>query len=361
MVSKQATAAAMKRLLSTPFFIRLFHWEYWNSRVVYFPLYPYWVWLSIKARSFYFLTAANPKIKNGGFIMESKMDVYQLLPKQFYPETLLFQAGVSIEDVLVAIKRAGIAYPFFAKPDIGERGLGVKMIASGAALKEYVVHMPVPFLIQQMVPYEQEAGVFFCKLPGAEHGMITGIVGKEPVAITGDGQSTLAELVRQNDRYILQWKQIAALYADELDSIVAKGVCKVLVPYGNHSRGSKFTDESFRITPKLNATMNRICDQIPEFYYGRLDIRFDNWQALEEGVDFSIIEVNGSGSEPTHIYDPGHSIFFAWREIMRHWKILYQISKVNNGRGTPYITLAEGRRELNSFREMDALLSVRTW
>jgi hypothetical protein len=107
--------------------------------------------------------------------------------------------------------------------------------------------------------------------------------------------------------------------------------------------------------------MNRICNRVPEFYYGRLDIRFKDWESLARGEDFSIIEVNGSGSEPTHIYDPQHSIFFAWREIIKHWKILYQICKANNKKGVKYLTLAEGRREIKSFKEIDLQLSARTW
>ena len=40
--------------------------------------------------------------------------------------------------------------------------------------------------------------------------------------------------------------------------------------------------------------------------------------------------MNGAGSEPTHMYDPKHSIFFAWKEIIRHWNILYRISVLNH-------------------------------
>ncbi len=351
----------MKKLLRHPFFIRLRHWEYWPSAVVYAPLGPYWAWLSLKARSLYFLTAANPTIKNGGFIMESKMDVYNLLPKSFYPETLLFNAGAPLSSILQSIHQNSIAFPLIAKPDIGERGLGVKKIDNEEALKDYVSNMPVPFLIQGFVPYEKEVGIFYCKPPGSAQGYISGIVNKEPVTVTGDGISTLTELVYNNSRYILQWQQIKTLFAGQLDTIIENGKTVTLVPYGNHSRGSKFTDESFRASTNLTATMNRICNQVPEFYYGRLDIRFKSWEALERGEDFSIIEVNGSGSEPTHIYDPKHSIFFAWREIIKHWKVLYSISKANNKKGVRYITLAEGRQERMSFKAIDALLSARTW
>ena len=66
-----------------------------------------------------------------------------------------------------------------------------------------------------------------------------------------------------------------------------------------------------------------------------------------------IIEVNGAGSEPTHMYDPRHSLFFAWREITRHWKILYQVSRENHRRGIPYLPFNEG---IEMFKE-DRLVS----
>ena len=351
----------MKHLLRHPSLIKLRHWEYWNSKVVYAPLYPYWLWLSIKARSLYFLTAANPLIKNGGFIMESKRDVYDLLPKEYYPTTLLFAAQTPIERVLEQIDQAGISYPLIAKPDIGERGLGVKKIDNIGALADYAANIPVPYLIQDFVHYEKEAGIFYCKPPGAKKGFISGIVYKEPVTVTGDGVLTLTELVWRNDRYLLQWQQIKAAFPDMLDTVLPEGKEMVLVPYGNHCRGSKFTDETFRATGNLSEIFERICSRIPEFYYGRMDVRFESWEALEQGRRFSIIELNGSGSEPTHIYDPKHSLFFAWKEIARHWKILYAISKANNRKGVPYTSLANSRQDVRSFKAIQALLEKRAW
>ena len=351
----------MRKLLHTPFFIKLLNWEYWNSAVVYAPLYPYYAWLSIKARSFLFLTAANPKIKNGGFIMERKKDVYDLLPLHFYPTTLCFEPGTPFDTISEAVKNERIAFPLIAKPDIGERGLAVKKIENESQLMEYAASIPVAFLVQEFVSYENEVGIFYCRIPGAERGHITGIVNKEPVKVIGDGVSSVAQLVKNNERYLLQWSQINALNGDLMQVILPVGQSVILVPYGNHSRGSKFTDETFRVTEELDETIDRICRQIPEFYYGRLDIRFNSWDQLERGAQFAIIELNGSGSEPTHIYDPKHSIFFAWREIIKHWKLLYKISKENNRRGVKYVTLAQGRSEISSFKQIDALLSARTW
>ena len=112
--------------------------------------------------------------------------------------------------------------------------------------------------------------------------------------------------------------------------------------------GAMFLDDSHLADEQLREVMDQVCRQIPGFYFGRLDIRFKSWEDLKAGRHFSIIEVNGAGSEPTHIYDPSHSLFFAWKEIIRHWVLLYKISRINHSLGHPYLSWKEG---LAMFRE----------
>jgi hypothetical protein len=138
------------------------------------------------------------------------------------------------------------------------------------------------------------------------------------------------------------------LYGEKMLEVLPDGEERILVPYGNHARGAMFIDDSDLIDEKLTDTIDEICKQIPGFYFGRLDIRYNNWEELKQGKNFSIIEVNGAGSEPTHIYDPRHSLFFAWKEIIRHWILLWRISRINHKKGYPYLTLKEG---LEMFRE----------
>ena len=103
--------------------------------------------------------------------------------------------------------------------------------------------------------------------------------------------------------------------------------------------------------------IDRLCRQIRGFYYGRLDIRYNTWEELKEGKNFSVIEINGAGAEPTHMYDPKHSLFFAWREIIRHWKILWRISTNNNRKGISYISNREGRTMLRDNKELGKILA----
>lgn len=138
------------------------------------------------------------------------------------------------------------------------------------------------------------------------------------------------------------------IHGGELQTVLPAGETKVVSPYGNHARGSKFLDDSHLIDEELTRVVDALCKEIPDFYFGRLDIRYESWELLKKGKNFSIIEVNGAGSEPTHIYDPKHSLFYAWKEIVRHWIILCRVSRMNHKRGHRYLTFREG---MNMFRE----------
>ena len=337
-----------QRLLRRPFFIRLLHWEYWSFGAVYVWVYPVWILLAIRARSFFFFSAANPKITNGGFLCESKKDIHNIMDKRLYPRTMHFEPGVSIEQVLSELKDNGFDFPLIGKPDTGGRGRGVKLLENEEDCAVYVSHSLVNFHIQQFIPYKNEVGVFYYRLPGKEKGKITGIVRKEFLSVTGDGISTLNELILKDDRAVLQMNSLQNIYQDKLELILPVGEKKLLVPYGNHARGAKFIDDTHLIDTQLTYVINDICSGIEDFYFGRLDIRFDNWEDFKNGREFSVIEVNGAGAEPTHMYDPRHSIFFAWKEILKHWLILNRVSILNHRRGERYLTVKEG---LAMFRE----------
>lgn len=147
--------------------------------------------------------------------------------------------------------------------------------------------------------------------------------------LTGDGHSTMEQLLIKDNRFFLQLPVLKKTHPDILPKVLGKGERYEVVPYGNHSRGAKFLDLTHLVTAELIDSIDHFCQSIPEFYYGRLDIRFSKWEDLCKGINFSVIELNGAGSEPTHMYDPKHSVFFAWKEIIRHWRILYRISQAN--------------------------------
>ncbi len=282
--------------------------------------------------------------------MESKKAIYDLIPMQSYPKTLLVKSGTSFEEIRLLLVSSGLVYPIIAKPDIGLRGSGVKKIESDAELERYAKSAKFDFLLQDFIRFPMEAGIFYVRHPNEESGTITGIVYKELLTVTGDGKSTMIELLQLDKRHHLQLESLQKQYGDSLKEILPNLEKRTLVPYGNHARGAKFLDASQMITPALIQTIDAFCRQIPEFYFGRLDLMFESWQKLETG-EFQIVEVNGAASEPTHIYDPKHSFLFGWKELLRHNTLMYNISKCNHSRGFRYLSHREGMRQYREHQQ----------
>lgn len=326
------------------FIHKLTNWEYWPFQVVYIPIYFLWIYYAVKSRTLFFFNAVNPTIKNGGFFNESKKDIYDLIPQEFYPKTrlVLHQEQLDLTE---------LQFPFIVKPDVGLRGSAVKKINTLDELNTYHNQVNFDYLIQDFIPYPNEVGIFYVRFPNENKGRITGIVAKEFMILTGDGKSTLEQLIKQDPRYELQLTALQKELKEKIHTVLPEGEQLNLVPYGNHCRGTKFIDASHKITPKLTDTIDAMCQQIEGFYYGRMDLMYNSWEELENGQNFSIVELNGSASEPTHIYDPSHSIFFAWKEIARHITYMFQISQQNHAKGVPYLNHKEGMQEYHKHQE----------
>lgn len=335
------------------FLHKLTHWEYWPFDLVYIPMYLVWFYYAARARSFFFFNPANPSIKNAGFLMESKKEIYDILPVEYFPKTVFFKLGTPFTEIIHSVRESGIVFPCIAKPDIGGKGRGVVKINSPEDLESYAARIPLDFLVQQLVAYPEELGVFYCRIPGQTAGFVSGIVAKEFLIVKGNGSSTIRQLIERDPRFHFQLPALSKLYGEGLQDVLPPGESRNLVPFGNHARGSKFTDVSHRADETFTKMMDAVCQQVPEFYFGRLDIMCSSFEDLRAGKNFSIIELNGAGSEPTHIYDPAHSLFFAWKEIARHLKLLYKISTINHKRGFRFLTIKEG---MQMFRDNNAIV-----
>lgn len=326
--------------------------------MVYYPIFPVWFYLALKARSFFFFNAANPSIKNGGMAMESKEEIYDLIPQQYIPKTILVNDNRNIESILTYCRTKGIEFPMIAKPDIGMKSFGVDKINSDEELQNYMAKMPYSFLLQELIEFPHEIGLFYVRLPNESHGIITGIVSKEFMCVEGDGIQSILQLIKKDPRSHFQLKTLKRKYGDYLNTILVAKQIFILVPFGSHTRGAKFLDITHEVDQKLTDTMNKICTQIPGFFFGRLDIRYSSMDELKQGRNFSIIELNGAGSDPTHIYDPKHSLLFAWKEIIKHWKLMYSISRMNFNNGHPYLDYKAGREMLRANKQLEEQLKL---
>ncbi len=322
---------------------KIFNWEYWPQWLVYAPITPVYLYYTIKCRTPFFMVAANPGVENGGYLLESKYKLHQQLPKQLVPETVFIKQEELFKNVLKLFRESGIRYPFYCKPDIGGRGRGVLKIENEQELKQYHFNTAGNYLLQQAIPYKNEIGVFYCRIPGKQYGFISGITGKQYMEVTGDGVKCLQELIEEEPRYYFQRQFLFEKFNNRLMNVLPKGEVMQLSEIGNHARGSAFTDVTGFKNEKLERLFDKISEAVSGFYYGRYDVKFNSWEELYEGKNFMIIELNGSGSEPTHIYDPAKKIWQAWKIILQHWKIMYRISVANHKNGVAYLSVKEGR------------------
>ena len=320
-------------------------------KVVYAPIFIYYLWLAIKARSFYFISASNPGIPIGGLLGVSKKLILDKIPQHLVPRTLFRESGGDANDFANSIGDAGIGYPLIAKPDVGERGFGVEKINDEKELDNYLRQYSQDILVQEFVELPIELGVFYYRMPGDESGTISSIVQKDMMSVSGDGISTVRELMSQSSRAKLQLETFEIDYPDTLDAIPSKGENRILMQIGNHCRGTAFLNGNHLINNKLVNVFDSISRRIEGFYYGRFDIKCASIDDLYEGK-FVILELNGAASEPAHIYHPGFSILEAYKVLFHHWSIVYKISMANKKQGHKYMPANEFFAALRRSRVM---------
>lgn len=319
------------------FFTKLFNYEYWPFWVFYFPLYFYCLYLALRSRSPSYFTAANPGMQYGGAFEQSKIDILRLIPSQYLPKTLFFQKGVNADEITNDMQQENIVFPCIAKPNVGERGIGVEKINDKGALEEYLATHPQDVLVQEFIEAPVEIGVFYHRFPDAAQGKITSVVIKEFLTVTGDGKNTLEALMAQHIRAVGRLEYLHNKYKTQLLKVLPAGEKMNLEPIGNHNRGTKFLNGNHLINDRLLAVFDHIGSSIPEYFYGRFDLKVSSLDDLYQGKNIKIMELNGVNSEPAHIYDPQMGIGKAYRALFQHAKIIQQIAVYNHKhRGVTY-------------------------
>ncbi len=322
------TAPAQERVVS-PF-------EFWPGWLFYAPVVLQWVWLGLRYGDMSLPTAANPTIETGGLCGESKSAILDMAGPEATPwiaPYVMLQAGR--DDPLGAADASGFSWPMVIKPDIGCNGTGVRLVSDPAALAAAVAGFPVGtrLMLQRYVDAPGEAGLFYIRYPHEATGRLTSVTIKYQPTVTGDGRSTLEALVRAHPRACLVPQLYLPRLAHRLAEVPAAGEAVPLVFAGNHCKGSVFLDGADRITPDLTRRIDAIARAIPGFHFGRIDLRYQSEAALRRGQDFTILEVNGVGSEATHIWDARCTLWEAYRSQFAHYRAAWEIGRSNRASG----------------------------
>jgi hypothetical protein len=318
------------------------------------PLAVQWLCLGLRYRSLTLPSAANPRITSGGLVGEGKLEYFeQMGPKgraATAPYVGLYNADtLSTQDMTAALEAAGVRFPVVVKPNLGLCGYGVRKLDDLDALQSYGARFPAgqALVVQQYLPHEHEAGIFYVRDQRSARGRLIGLALRYYPRVLGDGRSTLGELIRRDLRSARMLRSPAHACPLDLDSVPAAGQSVRLATIGSTRVGGLYRDGAALITSELTAAIDAIAREMPEFHFGRFDVRFDDAQALRAGRGFSIMEVNGAGSEAIHAWDPDTGLVKGLRMVFAKQRLLFEIGAANRRRGARPIGLRELLR-LNS-------------
>lgn len=321
-------------------------WEQWNFYVIYTPLIFVWAFYFIKTGKFWYFSNVNPSLQFSGLEGETKKEMFEQLPKHTYPTTIYIQPQTNFNIVLQQLKNVNLQYPLAVKPDIGTKGLCFRKIDNEAELNHYHSTVPFEYLIQQFIEYPLELSVFYIRYPNSTKGKITGLIAKEYLQVKGNGKSTLIELILQHAKAKYRIEEITTKHKENLNKIIENNEPYYLSITGNHNRGATFVNLHNEINDELTQVFDEISNYTKYFYYGRFDIKTTSLSDLKAGKNISILEFNGTGAEPNHIYDCNMSYFSALKTIATHWNHMYNIGKINYQKGIPYTSYKQGRKFL---------------
>jgi hypothetical protein len=320
--------------------------RYLSEKVFYMPMALAWAALALRYGSVTLPTSANPSMDAGGLWGESKIQCMSILGAEAMAWTAPFlwvengdgsseSQRETVHRTVTAMRKAGHNFPIVAKPDLGYQGWGVRRIDSLSDLRAYLETYPAGqrLMLQQLVPYEGEAGIFYVRRPGEDRGRIYSMALVYYPHVIGDGHSTLERLIDADPWLLKAEDEIKEANRTRLNWIPALGETVRLTFCGSYRLGAVYRDARDHVTDALSNRIEAICRDIPGFYFGRFDIRFKSLEALKRGEDFRILEINGAGAEVLHIWDGKTTLRRAYHDLLRQYGLLFRIAADNRALG----------------------------
>ena len=207
-------------------------WEYSPEWVIHLPTSLMYIWFSIRSLHPLFFTNVSHDYRDSNITNSGKSEVYRHLDPANYPKTEYVHIQESPSIDLSQLP----PFPLIAKPNIGKRGYAAALLKDDNDLTTYVNDTRVDFLLQEYIDYPNECGIFYIRLPDQQSGKITSIGLKTLLTITGDGTSTMINLLY--DQGLNEESGSALGHFDLENTILKDGEVVVIEPIGSHNRGT---------------------------------------------------------------------------------------------------------------------------
>lgn len=364
---RQRRSASVKRLLSP---------EFWPGWAFYGLLVPWIVVLAIRHRAPTVFTCVNGAITpGGGMIGESKTKILDDLdapPAHTLARRLIkndADAATRASRAFEAIHAGKLrpigenigeadVYPVILKPDVAQRGYGLRLAKSDDDVRAYLQRMQRDVQIQAFHAGPLEAGVFWMRHiqnicdpswrdAHGRQGHVFSITKKIFPYLEGDGVRTIEALINDHPRFRMQARIFVDRFEDADTRVLAEGERLRLAQAGNHAQGTMFLDGSDLRTPALVDAIERIStgmavapDGRQGLDFGRYDIRYTSDEELRAGRGFAIVELNGAVAESTNIYDPSFPVWRTYATLSRQWATLFRMGSERRAQGRTPIPAA---------------------
>ncbi|KAA0069342.1 hypothetical protein [Rhodanobacter sp. T12-5] len=311
------------------------------------PMVLQWFWLGLRHRSLTLPSAVNPRITAGGLVGDTKSEYFACMgPRaraRVAPYVMLrLTGGDMLATASAAIRDAGLVFPLVAKPDLGWCGFGVRRLDDALDLADYLARYPVgeALMLQRYLDEPGEAGIFYVRRPGQSRGWLLGILLRHYPQVIGDGVSTVAQLIENDPRLQRATRnQREHECRHDPDEVPLPGDSVRLSLIGSTRVGGRYEDGSAVASEELLAAIEAVASDMPQFHAGRFDVRYRTLKDLRHGR-FTIIEVNGAGSEAVHAWDPKYSVRQVYRMVFAKQRLMFELGAANRARGHRPIGMA---------------------
>lgn len=190
------------------------------------------------------------------------------------------------KDLLVQLKK-NKHFPAIVKPEVGNKGLGIKIVNTAAELQKYAKELYAAnrnFMVQRLM-FGTEYRVLIIN-----HKVYV-VHAKEFPHVTGDGKSTIKQLLREVDKTKVDQNFLASYLKDHTLRLTSVAKKDEKVPYNITRKGSHSYYESADIPKSLQKWADQLCTDVSSPVIG-VDVFIpDDFSKFK---DYRIIEINAS-------------------------------------------------------------------
>jgi hypothetical protein len=282
------------------------------------------------------INTINPDISGiSGLVGASKAHLNTKVHPDFRPKDIVFEVGTTVAAMQKIVAERKILFPAFIKPLQGERAAGVQFLPNQAALANAVLEPARAYLIEEAIMTQSEFCISVVRDLATQIFWVFSITERVIPTVIGDGKTSIQKLIPLLDIPDLQKQKILeALEPEFLAKVLAHNVVQTVVRTASISYGTNYVKQRLTLAQKklLEQQLNKVLSDATGFNIGRFDIKANNLDELLAGK-FKVIELNGIGGMPTHVYETHLTIDQKQAILNEYFDLLQNFSRQQVGLG----------------------------